>query len=305
MEVRVFSGALEKPREAGLFCSEVLPGFRPAPWVPTNTTHPYPPSDNTLWIHGNAALPPMSIRLHRGGWEVRWRDADGPSRRDDLVHHEMQPRIDGPVAGFDLLEALLRCVVKLEEEPQPLHPGELPRQRWVQGCPSIGTRPTGAWTDDEIAREESATRKRLSRDREAGAAANVRAAGRSQGSRTVSPTQRPPLGAMEALDPEPLLRFLHERGVEHILIGGVAVVLSGAPGNAPRCETCRARAARHRRRGVARGRELAELPAAPARPRGHKRDRAPLRHLERHVLAAGSVATEGAIARLKGSSLEQ
>jgi hypothetical protein len=28
---------------------------------------------------------------------------------------------------------------------------------------------------------------------------------------------------MEALDPEPLLRFLHEQGVEHILIGGVAV----------------------------------------------------------------------------------
>jgi hypothetical protein len=34
--------------------------------------------------------------------------------------------------------------------------------------------------------------------------------------------QQPRLGAMDALDPEPLLRFLHERGVEHILIGGVA-----------------------------------------------------------------------------------
>jgi hypothetical protein len=53
--------------------------------------------------------------------------------------------------------------------------------------------------------------------------------GRSPGSRTVSPTQRPPLGGMEALDPEPLLRFLHERGVEHILIGGVAVAAHGYP----------------------------------------------------------------------------
>jgi hypothetical protein len=34
---------------------------------------------------------------------------------------------------------------------------------------------------------------------------------------------------MEALDPEPLLRFLHERGVEHILIGGVAVAAHGYP----------------------------------------------------------------------------
>jgi hypothetical protein len=28
-------------------------------------------------------------------------------------------------------------------------------------------------------------------------------------------------GAMDALDPEPLLRYLREQGVEHILIGGV------------------------------------------------------------------------------------
>jgi hypothetical protein len=31
----------------------------------------------------------------------------------------------------------------------------------------------------------------------------------------------------EALDPLPLLRFLHERGVEHIIIGGVAVNAHG------------------------------------------------------------------------------
>jgi hypothetical protein len=34
---------------------------------------------------------------------------------------------------------------------------------------------------------------------------------------------------MDALDPEPLLRFLHEQGVEHILIGGVAVAAHGYP----------------------------------------------------------------------------
>jgi hypothetical protein len=45
----------------------------------------------------------------------------------------------------------------------------------------------------------------------------------------VSPPRRPPPDAMEALDPEPLLRFLYERGVEHILIGGVAVAAHGYP----------------------------------------------------------------------------
>lgn len=32
---------------------------------------------------------------------------------------------------------------------------------------------------------------------------------------------------MDALDPEPLLRFLHKQGIEHILIGGVAVAAHG------------------------------------------------------------------------------
>jgi hypothetical protein len=38
------------------------------------------------------------------------------------------------------------------------------------------SRPAGPWTDEEIAHEESATRARTERDREAGAAENVRAA---------------------------------------------------------------------------------------------------------------------------------
>ena len=33
----------------------------------------------------------------------------------------------------------------------------------------------------------------------------------------------------EALDPQPLLRFLHERNVAHIIIGGVAVAAHGYP----------------------------------------------------------------------------
>jgi hypothetical protein len=38
------------------------------------------------------------------------------------------------------------------------------------------SRPAGRWTDEEIAREESVTRARVARNRETGAAENVRAA---------------------------------------------------------------------------------------------------------------------------------
>jgi hypothetical protein len=38
------------------------------------------------------------------------------------------------------------------------------------------SRPDGPWTDEEIAREEAASRARVERDRQAGAAENVRAA---------------------------------------------------------------------------------------------------------------------------------
>lgn len=39
------------------------------------------------------------------------------------------------------------------------------------------------------------------------------------------PRRRPV--SVDALDPEPLLRFLHAAGVEHVLIGGVAVAAHG------------------------------------------------------------------------------
>jgi Sulfatase-modifying factor enzyme 1 len=57
VEVRVLSGALEKPRKAGLFCA---PGALVA--------------SVRRWDV------PMSVSLHRGGWEARWRDADGRRR---------------------------------------------------------------------------------------------------------------------------------------------------------------------------------------------------------------------------------
>ena len=44
-----------------------------------------------------------------------------------------------------------------------------------------------------------------------------------RGSPTGSPTPQRLLGRMRALDPEPLLRFLHGQEVRHILIGGVAL----------------------------------------------------------------------------------
>jgi hypothetical protein len=47
--------------------------------------------------------------------------------------------------------------------------------------------------------------------------------------RTASRRQRSSRAEMNALDPEPLLRFLHEQGVAHILIGGVAVAAHGYP----------------------------------------------------------------------------
>lgn len=53
---------------------------------------------------------------------------------------------------------------------------------------------------------------------------------RLRGLPTGSPRQPRPhvdVSAPEALDPEPLLRFLHDKGVRHIIIGGVAVAAHG------------------------------------------------------------------------------
>ena len=42
--------------------------------------HPYPPRDNELWVCGDPGSLSMSVRFHRGGWEARWRDAEGRDR---------------------------------------------------------------------------------------------------------------------------------------------------------------------------------------------------------------------------------
>jgi Phage integrase, N-terminal SAM-like domain len=57
--------------------------FRPMMWVPLprdKYPHQYPPFDNALWVHHNHLWVRVSVRMHRGGWEVRWRDADGRQR---------------------------------------------------------------------------------------------------------------------------------------------------------------------------------------------------------------------------------
>jgi len=45
-----------------------------------NKPHFYPPSPNRVPVHGNGLWVRMSVREHRGGWEVRWRDSAGRSR---------------------------------------------------------------------------------------------------------------------------------------------------------------------------------------------------------------------------------
>ena len=101
---------------------------------------------------------------------------------------------------------------------------------------------------------------------------------RSLGSPIASPKQRPLHGVMDALDPEPLLRFLHEQGVAHILIGGVAVaahgyrrpskdldiVPSAEPANLARL--ARALAHIHVRPAQLGDFEADEVPADPTRP---------------------------------------
>lgn len=52
-------------------------------WVPlSRDKYPrrYPRCDNVLWVRDNASWVRVSVRLHRGGWEVRWRDAEGRQR---------------------------------------------------------------------------------------------------------------------------------------------------------------------------------------------------------------------------------
>lgn len=63
-------------------------------WVPLSRDkypHPYPPSDNALWVR-------VSVRLHRGGWEVRWRDASGRQRARRFPSEEAARAFDEALA---------------------------------------------------------------------------------------------------------------------------------------------------------------------------------------------------------------
>ena len=45
-----------------------------------NKQQSYPRPGNSSWVRGNRLWVRVSVRLHRGGWEVRWRDADSRQR---------------------------------------------------------------------------------------------------------------------------------------------------------------------------------------------------------------------------------
>ena len=86
-------------------------------------------------------------------------------------------------------------------------------------------RPTGPWTAEEIAREQAAHAARIARARALGPEANIKQAAalaRFANRVAAAAEQARRMSRREALDPAALLRFLHERGVEHIIIDGVA-----------------------------------------------------------------------------------
>jgi hypothetical protein len=89
-------------------------------------------------------------------------------------------------------------------------------------------KPRGPWTAEEVARNKRVTQIRVREDRKRGVSANLEEsvaltrfanhfAEAFKGARTLN----------RALDPVPLLKHLHEHGVEHIIIGGLAVSAHG------------------------------------------------------------------------------
>jgi hypothetical protein len=49
----------------------------------------YPPCGNRMWVL-------VSVREHRGGWEVRWRDAAGRSRAKRFPSEDAARAYDAP-----------------------------------------------------------------------------------------------------------------------------------------------------------------------------------------------------------------
>ena len=86
---------VESPAQRGFFHAvDRRDSFRPAVWVLLSRDkypHPYPPPDNTMWVR-------MSVRLHRGGWEVRWRDASGRQRARRFTSEDAARAFDEAIA---------------------------------------------------------------------------------------------------------------------------------------------------------------------------------------------------------------
>src|SRR5215207_795028 len=90
----------------------------------------------------------------------------------------------------------------------------------------------GPWTPEEVRREEHAERVRVRRDAARGVTQNLRDAVAHTGVReTVLGGLQPcPEGMTDALNPEPLLRALHQARVQHIIIGADLIAMKRAAG---------------------------------------------------------------------------
>ncbi len=103
VEVRVLSGALEKPRTAGLFCVSGRLFHTPsAMWtycchVATNNSRTHRPATACGYAATNRGVR-VSVRQHRGGWEVRWRDGSGRRRARRFASEEAARAFDEALA---------------------------------------------------------------------------------------------------------------------------------------------------------------------------------------------------------------
>ena len=60
--------------------------------------HSYPHPGNSLRVRANELWARMSVRLPRGGWEVRWRDATGCQRARPFQSEEAARAFDEALA---------------------------------------------------------------------------------------------------------------------------------------------------------------------------------------------------------------
>jgi integrase len=95
-------GRTGKAPHSGAFCCPGrLSTHRPRLWVLLprgNKQQSYPPSGNGLWVRGNKPWVRVSVRQHRGGWEVRWRDGSGRQRARRFASEEAARAVDEALA---------------------------------------------------------------------------------------------------------------------------------------------------------------------------------------------------------------